>query len=67
VELNAKEDALIKIELKDLLGKLIFTNFSSNRLLSQYISFSDLKAGMYLLSITKDKELIYTTKIIKED
>jgi hypothetical protein len=67
VNYNAKEEALVKIELKDLLGKLIYTNFSNNKLMSQYISLIDLKAGMYLLSISRDKEIILTRKIIKED
>ncbi len=61
------EEGTVKIELKDLLGKVIYTNFNNSRLINQYISLDSYKSGMYLLSLTKDKELIYTTKIIKED
>jgi hypothetical protein len=50
--------------LKDIFGKEILKGK-----VAKFISIdvSYLKGGMYLLSITKDKEVIYTTKIIKED
>jgi len=67
IQFTSIEEGNVKIELKDLLGKLIYTNFSDNKASSNYISLLDVKAGMYLLSITKDKEVIYTTKIIKEN
>lgn len=67
VNYSSKEEGLVKVELKDLLGKVIYTNFSNARAINQYISLTDLKAGMYLLSVTKDKEVIYSTKIIKEN
>ena len=63
----SKEEGIVKIELKDLLGKVIYTNFITSSTVSQYISLAGLKNGMYLISFSKDKKLLYNTKIIKED
>ena len=65
---NFQEEGIVNIGLKDLLGRVIFSDqVNESKSKTQYISLSELKAGMYLLSITKDQEIIYTTKIIKED
>lgn len=67
VNFFSKEEGIVKIELKDLLGKVIYTNFITNGSVNQYVSLTGLKSGMYLLSFSRDKKLLYTTKIIKED
>jgi hypothetical protein len=58
---NAEE---LDISFMDVFGKEIRKEKIAN---TRSINVSDLKAGIYLLSIAKDKEVIYTTKIIKEE
>jgi len=50
-----------------LLGKIIYPNFINGRLTNQYIPLSGLSSGMYLITFTKNKEIVYTSKIIKQD
>lgn len=63
----AEEVGSIRIELKDLLGKIIYTNFSNSNVVSQYISLKDLENGLYILNLVKEKTLIFSTKIVKVD
>jgi hypothetical protein len=63
---DAGEMIDVKIEIRDLLGKIIFSNFI-DQIDAGFISMSDFSPGVFILSATKNKELIYTTKIIKHN
>jgi len=67
INYSASSEGTVKIEIKDLLGKIIYTNFINARLTDQYIPLSGLSSGMYLITFTKNKEIVYTSKIIKQD
>ena len=60
------KEGVMKVEVTDLLGKVIFSNFiyDSTKL---YISLTDFNAGLYLITVTKDKEVIFKSKLIKQD
>lgn len=64
---QTKEEGVVKIELYDLLGKVIYTSFIYNKESTEYVPLDGLSNGIYLLSLSRDKELIYRTKLIKED
>ena len=64
---NSANEGMVKLEVKDLLGKVIYTNFIYNRIGHIYIPLNQLSTGMYLLSLSKNQRTIYTNKIIKED
>lgn len=63
----SETDGIVQVEISDLLGKVIYANFITGKLVAQNISLAEYQSGMYILSITKDKEVVYKTKIIKED
>jgi hypothetical protein len=64
---RSAEEGILKVEVKDLLGKVIFTNFIRKGT-EQYISLVDYCSGMYLLSIFEsNNEVIYQSKLIKQD
>ena len=52
--------------MEDLLGKIIYTNFINNQGES-YITLKDYSNGVYIITVTKNKELLYKTKLIKQD
>ncbi|WP_396127459.1 T9SS type A sorting domain-containing protein [Aurantibacillus circumpalustris] len=53
--------------MKDLLGKRIYTNFI-NKNDKLYVPLTELNNGIYLLSLTKsNNEIIYRTKLIKQN
>jgi len=56
----------VKTEVRDLLGRLIYTNFIKDKTSNQYIPMNQLNSGMYLITLTKGKEVIYKEKVIKE-
>lgn len=64
---SSEFDGVVKMELRDLVGKLIYANFISTRSIDQFINMSDLNNGMYILTLTKNKVLIYKTKIVKQE
>lgn len=55
-----------KIQLKDLRGKVIYTNFISVGKEEQ-ISLQAYNNGVYILSLRRDKEVIYTNKLVKQE
>lgn len=58
-------DGLI-LEIKDLLGKTIYTNFI--RTAKSNISMSEFENGVYILTLSKvNKTIVYRSKIIKQD
>jgi hypothetical protein len=60
------DDTPVVIELKDLLGKIIYTNFISVGKEEQ-ISLQGYSNGVYILSLSRDKEVIYTNKLVKQE
>lgn len=57
----------ITVEVKDLLGRIIYTNFMKWHS-EGYISLLDLNNGVYLLTVKDtDKEIIFQSKLIKQD
>jgi hypothetical protein len=53
-------------ELRDLSGRLIYS-VTINSTAVNYIPLNSVSAGMYLLSVTKNRQLIYQDKILKQD
>lgn len=64
---NGGNNSPVKIEVRDLLGKVIFTKFIMTNLSESYVPMNELENGMYLITLSKNKEVVYKTKIIKED
>lgn len=67
LKFSSYEKGSIQVQIKDLLGKEIFTKSISVSQFSEYITLEEFQNGIYFLSITKDKELIYKVKIIKQN
>ncbi|MBA3705833.1 MAG: T9SS type A sorting domain-containing protein [Bacteroidetes bacterium] len=59
-------EALVKVEITDILGKVIYSNYMNN-LSKLYIPLQEFNNGIYLVTITKEKEVIYKTKLIKQN
>ena len=64
---NSVTESNLKIEIRDLLGRLIYTNFITGSLIKQYVPLDQFNKGMYLITISRNNEIINKTKIIKED
>lgn len=56
----------VKIECKDLVGKLIYTNFISSEQKSLYIPLENLRNGMYLMTLSRNGKIVRAEKLIKE-
>lgn len=54
------------LELRDLLGKVIYTKFIINSG-KEYLSLNGLSAGVYFITLSKDKQVITKSKLIKQD
>lgn len=63
---KSENESVIYAELKDLLGKTIYANFI-NAGKQEQISLEGYSNGIYILSLTKGRELIYTTKLVKQE
>jgi hypothetical protein len=61
----SKKNGPALIEVKDLLGKVIYRNFiyNENELIIQLKDYSN---GVYIISVSKNRELLYQTKLIKQ-
>lgn len=68
VKYTASEDekSQIRIEIRDLLGKVIFSNFINN-LDDGKISLLNRSNGVYFITAMKNKEVIYRSKIVKQN
>ena len=65
VSYNSKEGIPVQVDFKDLLGKVIYTNFINSG--TEYtIPLKDNGNGIYKLCITKDKELLFKTKLVNK-
>ena len=63
---NTEQGGQALVEVKDLLGKVIYSNFISNES-NTYISLESYNSGVYLITVTMDKQVLYKTKVIKQD
>jgi len=66
IKYESDDKTPLLIEVKDLLGKIIYTNFISSAK-EQYVPLHDFSNGVYLLSVTRNKELVYKTKLVKQN
>lgn len=69
VQLNyqSSEQGDIKVEIKDLLGKEIYIKFISGNPFNEYISLEQFQNGMYFLNLTNGNEIIFSSKLLKQD
>lgn len=63
---SSKTKETVKVELRDLVGRAIYTNFISEVNFEKYIPLDHLSNGLYLITVTRGKEVIYKEKLIKE-
>jgi hypothetical protein len=63
---DAGEMIDVKIEIRDLLGKIIFSNFM-DQIDAGFISMLDFSPGVFILTATKNNQMIYKTKVIKQN
>lgn len=66
IQYLSDNEIAIKIELKDLLGREIYTKFikAGEKF---YLPMDQLRNGMYILSCLRDSETISVYKIVKQD
>lgn len=62
----AKEEGPAIVEVRDLLGRIIYTNFIiSGR--EKMVDLNPYQNGVYMITITKNREVLLNTKLIKQD
>ncbi len=64
---NALEEGPVEVQIKDLLGKTVYSKtvaINGNSL--HAISLSGYSNGVYFVTVEKDQNIIYRTKIIKD-
>jgi hypothetical protein len=67
VNYDSSVQGKVKIELTDILGRLIYTSFIYEPVGNHHIPMNGLSSGMYLITISSGNESIYKVKIVKED
>jgi hypothetical protein len=65
LEYSSSEPGPVKVELRDLPGKIIFTTFIESPSAKAYIPMEHLSNGMYLISLSRNGALIFKDKVIK--
>ncbi len=67
IRFDSQDNSPARIEIRDLLGKLLYTNiiYSSNS--NHYVAMNEFDSGVYVVTITQNKNLIYKTKVIKKN
>lgn len=65
LEYSSSEQGPVKVELRDLPGKIIFTTFIEGPSAKAYIPMEQLSNGMYLLSLSRNGVPIFKDKVIK--
>jgi hypothetical protein len=66
VTIKASNSGILKVEVLDLVGKTVLTNFINSED-ENYISLSELSNGMYLIKIsTSDNKIVLQDKIVKQ-
>jgi hypothetical protein len=63
---NIEQGGQALVEVKDLLGKVTYSNLIVNES-NTYIPLESYNSGVYLITVTKDKETLYKTKLIKQE
>jgi len=55
------------IEIKDIVGKIVFTAQSKSGQNNIYLPVENLSNGMYLITVTQNGKIIYNSKVVKEN
>ena len=63
---NPETTGPVLVELKDLTGRIIYSNFIVSGV-ENHIAMDKFSGGIYFITLTRNKELIYRTKIIKQN
>lgn len=63
---NSEDEAAVLLEVKDLLGRTIYANFI-NGSKEEYVSLLGYSTGIYVVNVSRNKELLYTTKLVKQE
>lgn len=66
VDYYSSNEGTALVELRDLLGRLIHT-VEVNKDSKNIVSLSNYSSGIYILTVMKNKTLLYKTKLIKQD
>lgn len=66
VKYQSEEEGSVLLELKDLLGRIIYTNFISEPI-EELVSLKNFSNGVYILTVSRDGQPIYKTKLIKQE
>lgn len=67
IDHRSEKGVELTIEIRDLTGRLIFTKFVTGSGV-EYLAVGELRNGLYLLSVTNNKkELLYKSKLIKQE
>lgn len=67
VEFKTKDDTKLHIVIKDLLGKIIYTNFTINQG-KNYVPMQEFSKGVYFITVTNEqKQIMYQSKIVKQE
>ena len=63
---NSGQERAVQLEIMDLLGRKIYTNFIySGR--ESYVDLAAYTNGVYVLTLTRNKEIIHHQKLVKQD
>lgn len=63
---NPGDDNPAQVEVRDLLGRTIYTNFITSSK-DEFISLHGYSNGVYVGTVNRGKELLHTTKLVKQD
>lgn len=63
---NSREEGAAQIEITDLLGRKIYTNFIDSGK-ETYIDLAAYSGGVYIVTVSRHKELIHKQKLVKQD
>jgi hypothetical protein len=63
---NSQLEEAAQIELKDLLGRIIYTNFIYSGK-ENYVDMNAYSNGVYVITVSRNKEMIYKQKLVKQD
>ncbi len=67
VEFKTKDDTKLHIVIKDLPGKIIYSNFTINQG-KNYVPMQEFSKGVYFVTVSNEqKQILYQSKVIKQD
>jgi hypothetical protein len=55
------------LEIRDLVGRIIYTSFIRSSGKAQYIPIENFDPGLYIVTIISKDRVVYKNKIVKED